>query len=127
MRIAKYILDVLPLPAFFFELETRRFLAANVRLLDLLGYSTVELLGMTVDQIQPREDLQRLENALQSYPPEGATERRYLRKDGSLLYVRILYRNNELVEDGIRRCARLVVVESWGERPTQSAQQSFSE
>ena len=126
MREANSIVCSVPIPAFVFHRETRRFLAANALFVDLLGYTENELLEMFIDQIRPPEDLPLLEKAVQSDPPQGATEWRYIRKDGTLLYVRIRYRNNELVENGKRYRVRFVVVESWDECPIKSAREMFS-
>lgn len=49
-----------PHPMFIFDLETLRFLAVNERMLQHYGYSKEEFYNMTICEIRPEEDVDRL-------------------------------------------------------------------
>jgi two-component system, cell cycle sensor histidine kinase and response regulator CckA len=50
-----------PLPMWIWELQTRRFLAANDAAIDRFGYSRDEFLSMTARDVRPAEDVARFE------------------------------------------------------------------
>jgi diguanylate cyclase (GGDEF)-like protein/PAS domain S-box-containing protein len=68
-----------------------RFIQTNSRLCELLGYTREELLGMTVGQILHPDDVRATEEALAQLhaglSKSIRTEQRYLRKDGSVVWV----------------------------------------
>ena len=115
-------LAALPNPAYVFSLEDRRFLQVNQLFADLMGYTAEELSQLTLTEIRPEEDKPLLTRALGMDPPEGSAEWRYLTKSGSLLYVRLRYRNMlHTTDPGETIKARFVVVVSSEALPTQSA------
>jgi PAS domain S-box-containing protein len=122
-----HMLAAIPVPAFIFDMETRRFLAANPQFEKLLGYSDKELRTMTVSEIRPKEDVALLERALKQEPPEGAVEWRYVSKSGELLHVSIKYRNSEFLIGGRLHRTRLVVVMSWDKKPVRTAREVFED
>ncbi|HWS89918.1 MAG TPA: PAS domain S-box protein [Pyrinomonadaceae bacterium] len=72
------------------DLETKRFLNANGRLAELLGYRQKELLGRTLDELMHPEDhaasLKLFDALLGGDVPEYTTEIRLARKDGATLW-----------------------------------------
>jgi PAS domain S-box-containing protein len=119
------MLAAIPVPSYVFDMETRRFLAANPAFEDLLGYSNEELQQMTVNELRPKDNVALLERALKAQPPEGAVEWRYVSKSGDLLHVSIKYRNSEFLIGGRLHHTRLVVVTSWDRAPTRRARALF--
>ncbi len=74
-----------------YDLETFRFLAVNDFAVDHYGYSREEFLSMTIRDIRPPEDLDKLNTYLSS-PQAGldrAGEWRHRKKDGSIINVEI--------------------------------------
>jgi PAS domain S-box-containing protein len=71
--------------------ETRRFLRVNQAMCDITGYSEAELLTMTVDDLNHPDDreadLARYQNLKSGKANGYASEKRYLRKDGSVIWV----------------------------------------
>src|SRR3954449_11797147 len=92
-----HMLTAIPVPAWVFDIESRKFLGANAAFEKLLGYSNEELQQMTIDKIRPADDLAMLERAVNEEPPEGSVEWRYVRKNGELIDVQIKYRNSEFL------------------------------
>lgn len=85
-----------PQPMWFYDLETLGFLAVNAAAVKHYGYSEAEFLAMTIADIRPREDLERLnENLIRTRQqsgtagPDRAGIWRHLRKDGSIINVEI--------------------------------------
>ena len=72
---------------------TARFLSVNQKMCGITGYSEEELLGMTFADIthpeDREEDLARFRRAAESEKPEYQTEKRYVRKDGSVAWVSV--------------------------------------
>jgi PAS domain S-box-containing protein len=83
-----------PLPMWVFDLETLRFLDVNEAALRGYGYSLSEFLAMTIKEIRPQEDWQRLDEILatentvgQKLVGQGIF--RHKKKDGKLIQVDI--------------------------------------
>lgn len=98
-----------PLPMWVFDQETLRFLEVNEAAIRRYGYSREEFLGMTIRDIRPPEDVERLETYLEAHI--GTDAERVVagfvhrRKDGGLLDVEIT--SSPIVFAG--RPARLVL------------------
>jgi PAS domain S-box-containing protein len=120
-----HMLTAIPVPAWVFDLESRRFLGANAGFEKLLGYSNEELQQMTIDKIRPAEDVAMLERAVREEPPEGAVEWRYVHKSGELIDVQIKYRNSEFLVAGRLRRTRLVVITGWESEKVRKARDVF--
>ncbi|WP_284614861.1 PAS domain S-box protein [Aquabacterium humicola] len=83
-----------PLPMFITERGSRRFLAANQAAIRAYGYSEEEFLGMSIFDIRPPEDRERLAFYLQSTPAATAspapTVWRHQRRNGEVFEVEIV-------------------------------------
>jgi PAS domain S-box-containing protein len=74
-----------------YDLETLRFLAVNDAAVEQYGYSREEFLSMTLAQIRPPEDVQKLYDVLARRSPGFARARewRHRKKDGAIITVEI--------------------------------------
>lgn len=97
-----------PQPMWIYDLETLAFLKVNQAATSHYGYSEEEFLSMTIKDIRPKADLERLmENVReqgQSYERSG--QWRHLKKDGSVIHVEIT--SHSVVFD--KRPARHVLI-----------------
>ncbi len=80
-----------PQPMYVFERETLRFLAVNTAAIMKYGYSREEFLKMTLKDIRPPEDAEKLKRDIQLRRTGFRTAGlwRHLVKDGTLIYVEI--------------------------------------
>jgi hypothetical protein len=73
------------------DLKARRFLLVNRAFCEIVGYPEEELLSLTVDEINHPEDRARdaklYAKLLQEETTNYQSEKRYLRKDGSIVWV----------------------------------------
>ena len=102
-----------PQPMWVYDLSTLRFLAVNDAAVRHYGYSRAEFLDMSIKDIRPAEDLQRLEDYLEAdMGVEQGVEWRHKKKDGSVINVEIT--SNRLTFGG--RPAEFVLVQDITER-----------
>jgi PAS domain S-box-containing protein len=87
----RYLFENIPYPMWAYDLKTLRFLAVNNSAVKKYGYSQTEFLNMTIADIRPVEDMERLkENIAQPRPPlQHSGEWRHRLKDGTIIYVEI--------------------------------------
>ncbi|TVR68787.1 MAG: PAS domain S-box protein [Marinilabiliales bacterium] len=81
-----------PIPMFVYDLETMAFLGVNNAAVTRYGYSKEEFMAMTLKDIHPKEDIERLEKNV-SAVSEGLDEAgvwRHYKKDGSLIFAEIV-------------------------------------
>jgi PAS domain S-box-containing protein len=80
-----------PMAMWVYDLETLRFLAVNDAAVEHYGYSRLQFLEMTIEQIRPPEDVQRLHDrlALRSPGYGRAGEWRHQKKNGDIITVEI--------------------------------------
>ncbi len=101
------LFDANPHPMWVYDRSTLRFLAVNDAALARYGYSREQFLAMTIADIRPAEDLQRLNDklrqALAGYEQAGVWRHRF--RDGRLASVEISA--HDLAFEG--RAARLVL------------------
>ncbi|MCS7083179.1 MAG: PAS domain S-box protein [Bacteroidetes bacterium] len=85
----RYMFEHNPHAMWIYDVQTHRFLAVNETALRRYGYSREEFLELTLFDIRPREDWERLRSSLARNLPgtEFSGLWRHLRKDGSLLWV----------------------------------------
>src|ERR1051326_7345559 len=103
-----FLFEEHPCPTWIYDLDTLGFMAVNQAAVEQYGYTREEFLRMTLSDIRPTEDVQKL---LCNVESEQATAQdsgawRHSRKDGSVVHVRIISR---AIRHHGRR-ARLVVV-----------------
>jgi len=82
-----------PVASIIVDTETLQVLIANEAAAKLLGYQAVELEKQSLLEFVPAEDAAAVQHAAEEPPPEGETQWRCLRKDGSLVYVKVKYRD----------------------------------
>src|SRR5258708_32303655 len=106
--------EAVPLPLWVYDLETLRIVAVNDAALHHYGYDRDELLAMTVADIRPAEDVQRLREAIRdvSGANYGGGEWRHRKKDGTLIDIE----TNALSIEFQGRPARIVLIHDITER-----------
>jgi PAS domain S-box-containing protein len=103
-----------PLPMWVFEIASGRFLAVNAQACKQYGYSEAEFLAMSISDIRPAEENERLAR-VRSVGPAGHREFgswRHIRKDGTIIDVEVC--SDDIVFRGI--AARLVLASDVTER-----------
>jgi diguanylate cyclase (GGDEF)-like protein/PAS domain S-box-containing protein len=88
----KHLFEAHPQPMWVYDLHTLRFLVVNAAAIDHYGYTEAEFLGMTIKDIRPPEQLERLAHNLAAAPvkgPERAGSWTHVRRDGSHIEVEI--------------------------------------
>ncbi len=88
----KHLFDSHPLPMWVYDLETLRFMVVNAAAVVQYGYTEAEFLQMTIRDIRPPEQLERLALNLSAAPPRGSEKSgtwTHSRRDGSQLQVEI--------------------------------------
>ncbi len=88
----KLLFDANPLPMWVFDRETLRFLEVNQAAIEHYGFSREQFLAMTIADIRPPEDVERLHRALQGEHASRGSQHvwRHRRADGSLIDVQIV-------------------------------------
>lgn len=121
------LIQVIGAPAYFFDMDSHRLLSVNRPFAEMMEYEESDLLGMTVADLRPPEEIPKLLKALKQSPPQGTVEWRYRTRTGSLLLVRLSYRNSLYFDraNGRRHEIRLVVVSSWDRQRVLSSDELF--
>jgi PAS domain S-box-containing protein len=85
----RYLFQNSPLPKWVYSIETLQFLEVNQAAISTYGYSREEFLAMTLKDIRPEEDVERLMQWMQSPWPHNlqAIDWRHRRKDGTIMDV----------------------------------------
>ena len=88
----RYLFENNPAPMWIYDLETLRFLEVNVEAVNHYGYSRQDFLSMTIIDIHPKEDANRLIQDVQSTYKilNHAGVWRHTKKDGEIIYVDIV-------------------------------------
>ena len=68
----KHLFEAHPQPMWVYDLETLRFLVVNAAAVAHYGYTEAEFLRMTIRDIRPPEELERLDANLATAPAKGA-------------------------------------------------------
>ena len=68
------LVKVTPVAAIIVEMETLSIVVVNEATLKLLGYSEHELLGHSLMEVVPTEDILSVQHAAEEPPPEGETQ-----------------------------------------------------
>ena len=85
------LLAAFPLPMWVYDLDTLRFLEVNDATMAYYGYSRAEFLSMTITDIRPAEDVQRVEVSVAEHRSalQYSGTWRHQRADGALLDVEL--------------------------------------
>ena len=107
------LFEMNPLPMWVYDYDSLRFTDVNDAAVRHYGYSRTEFLRMTIRDIRPREEIQRMEEALAlATARRGPSHFRHLKKDGSVIDVEIT--SFEFVSGGRR--SRLVIAQDITDR-----------
>jgi PAS domain S-box-containing protein len=97
MREHRYRLmfEVTPLPAWVYDIDTYRFLAVNPAAIAHYGYSEAEFLSMTILDVRPSEDVERVKAQVQArrtgFEGQGrGWGYRHRKADGTLMDVEVI-------------------------------------
>ncbi len=88
----KRLFDHHPHPMWVYDLASLRFMVVNLAAIRLYGYTEAEFLAMTIKDIRPPQDLERLHANLAAAPRRGSEQAGYwthCRKDGSRIQVEV--------------------------------------
>ncbi|MTV38122.1 EAL domain-containing protein [Duganella radicis] len=86
----KYLFEAHPHPMWVYDLETLRFLVVNAAAVAQYGHTEAEFLQMTIRDIRPPEQQERLTRNLAAAPAKGAEQSgiwTHMRRDGSRMQV----------------------------------------
>lgn len=94
----RYLFENNPHPMWAYDLNTLRFLAVNEAAIEKYGYTREEFLRMTIAEIRPTEDLQRLKEDLARprTPLQHSSRWRHILKNGKMIDVDISSHTIEL-------------------------------
>lgn len=98
-RYRKIFMDN-PNPMWFYDIESLKFLEVNNMAVIHYGYSREEFLSMTIADIRPNEDIERLKNNINKIT-DGFDEAgiwRHRKKNGSIIFVEIT--SHVIIRDG---------------------------
>jgi two-component system, cell cycle sensor histidine kinase and response regulator CckA len=105
----RHLFEALPLACWVFDCDTLRILAVNDAAVRRYGYSRDEFLSMTIADLRPQEDVQRLRELVVVNRDEqrvSITEWRHITKSGQMLNVETS--SQPIVVDG--HAARIAVI-----------------
>lgn len=122
------LLDVVPSPAFLFDVDHEKFIAANKLFWSLFGYTEEQFKAISWQDFLVESDREVLRKVLASQiVPEEPSEWRVRQADGSVVQVTIRYRFFDMVRnDGSLIRAAFVAVASHPDHPPISASKIFS-
>jgi PAS domain S-box-containing protein len=91
----RFLFENNPQPMWVYDIATLRFLTVNKTAIEKYGYSRDEFLAMTIEQIRPAEDIPALREAVSLLDRDPSPDRiwRHLKKDGSLIHVKVAARS----------------------------------
>lgn len=105
----KYLFDNNPLPLFLFDFETLKIIDCNIESLILYGYTKEEFLQLTIKDIRPEEDIEKIIEATKNESTYGEIHKkvwRHLKKNGELMYVEV---TGHLLDYNNRRCSLALI------------------
>ena len=105
----KYLFDNNPSPLFIFDFETLEIIDCNIESLMLYGYTKEEFLQLTIKDIRPKEDINRIIKVTENESIYGEIHKngwRHLKKNGEEMYVEI---TAHLLDYNNRRCSLVLI------------------
>src|SRR5438093_8077833 len=84
----RVLFDEHPVPMWVYDPQTLRFLAVNDAAVAQYGWSHQEFMGLTLADVRPEEDVDKLVSAVQTGGSDGVW--RHRTKDGALIDVEIM-------------------------------------
>jgi PAS domain S-box-containing protein len=100
------LVKINPVPTILIDMTTFSVAVINTAASKFLGYSEAEMVGQSIINFVPLDDIAVVQHSADEPPPEGETQWRCVTKDGKILFVKLKYR--ETVYQG--RPARFVVL-----------------
>ena len=114
-------MEALPIPAYIFDAQERRFLAANNLYCEMVGYTEQELRELPWPKIMPDDFVEPAERAIQTKAPDVPVVWQWRRKDGDIVSAALRYREMTiLLNDGRVTTAYFAVVVGKGELPVSA-------
>lgn len=101
----KYLFDNNPFPLLIFDFETLKIIDCNIECLMLYCYSREEFLQLTIKDIRPEEDIEKIIGATKNESTYGEIHKnvwRHLKKNGELMNVEV---TGHLLNYNNRRCS----------------------
>ncbi|WP_445665187.1 PAS domain S-box protein [Fodinibius sp. AD559] len=91
----RHIFDNNPEPMWIYDPDTMEYVEVNQAAIEHYGYTEKEFLNMTLADIRPPEDIERLKNTIEKHRSEETYigEWRHLKKDGTLMHVEVTASN----------------------------------
>ena len=118
----KEVLECFPLPVYIFEAEKLRFIMANARYCELVGYTEKELINLQWPTILADDQVALAEKAVKIAAPEKPVVWSFRHKDGKAVTVAMRYQNLKFARnDGTVVDAYLSTVISTGVETATSA------
>jgi PAS domain S-box-containing protein len=95
-----------PVPTILIDMTTFTVAVVNTAASAFLGYSEAEMVGQSITNFVPLEDIAAVQHSADEPPPEGESQWRCVTKEGKILFVKLKYRETMYQE----RPARFVVL-----------------
>ncbi|MEK6592440.1 MAG: PAS domain S-box protein [Pseudomonadota bacterium] len=110
----RYLFDSNPLPMWIYDYETLKFIAVNDAAVNIYGYTREEFLSMSILDIRPEEEVNRIQERLKTLNPAENRSGiwKHKKKNGDIIHVDIV--SHGFVFGG--RKARLVLASDVTER-----------
>jgi PAS domain S-box-containing protein len=122
------LLDVVPSPAFLFDAQNEKFIAANERFKSLFGYSTEQFKALRWQDFVIESEQELVRKILASQvAPEEPSEWHVMQADQSVVQITVRYRFMDMVRnDGSLIRAVFVAITGHPAQPPISASKIFS-
>ncbi|MDZ7658290.1 PAS domain S-box protein [Fodinibius sp.] len=100
----RHIFENNPEPMWIYDPDTLEFMEVNQAAVDHYGYSEQEFLNISLTEIRPAEDIEKLKNIVDKHRSDEtySGEWRHHKKDGTLIYVEITATNIQYRESTFR-------------------------